>query len=85
MHWCGATLISAFSTSFGANADDPGPAAVADRNERAGPLEAGYSAWLQGSTKEALDRMRKAYESTSPLLAGCAVMVLANELGDAAQ
>ena len=55
------------------------------RPQPADALQAGYSSWLQGSTKEAMESMRKAYESTSPLLAGCALMVLADELGDAAQ
>ena len=70
---------------FGADAD--APAAVADRAQPAdpGPLQAGFSAWLEGSTKEAMESMRKAYETTSPLLAGCSLMVLADELGDAAQ
>ena len=70
---------------FAADAGEPEPAAVADRAQPAGPLQAGYASWLQGSTKEAMDSMRKAYESTSPLMAGCALMVLADELGDAAQ
>jgi tetratricopeptide (TPR) repeat protein len=68
---------------FGADAGDAG--AIADRAQPADPLQDGYSAWLQGSTKEAMESMRKAYESTSPLLAGCALMVLADETGDAAQ
>ena len=32
-----------------------------------------------------MNSMRKAYESTSPLLAGCALVVLADEVGDASQ
>ncbi len=62
---------------------DVGPAA--DQAQPAGPLQAGYASWLQGSTKEAMESMRKAYETSSPLLSGCALMVLADELGDAAQ
>ena len=48
-------------------------------------LEVGYSAWLKGSTKEAMDSIRKAYESKPSLLAGCALLVLADEMGDGAQ
>jgi hypothetical protein len=61
--------------------------AAADRGQQpADPLETGYSSWLQGSAKEAMASLRKAYdESKSPLLAGCALMVLADEQGDAAQ
>jgi tetratricopeptide (TPR) repeat protein len=70
---------------FGADAADPAPAAVADRGQPTGPLEVGYSTWLRGSPKEAMNSMRKAYESTSPLLAGCALVVLADEVGDASQ
>ncbi|MGP0067546.1 MAG: tetratricopeptide repeat protein [Isosphaeraceae bacterium] len=71
---------------FVADAGEPaGPAAAGDRAQPAGPLQAGYASWLQGSTKEAMESMRKAYPSASPLLSGCALMVLADELGDAAQ
>ena len=75
----------ALAAQFGADVGDPAPAEVADRAQPTDPLQAGYSAWLQGSTKEAIDNMRKAYESTSPLLAGCGLMVLSDELGDVAQ
>jgi tetratricopeptide (TPR) repeat protein len=69
---------------FGGEVGDA--AAAADRGQPpAEPLQSGYSSWLQGSTKEAMEDMRKAYESTSPLLAGCALMILADERGDAAQ
>ena len=75
----------ALVAQFGADAGDPNAAAAADGAQPASLLEAGYSAWLQGSTKEAMNNMRKAYETTSPLLSGCAVLVLADELNDRAQ
>jgi tetratricopeptide (TPR) repeat protein len=70
---------------FVAAAGDPGPAAVADRAQAAGPMQDGFASWLGGSTKEAMDSLRKAYESTKPLMAGCALMALADEEGDSAQ
>jgi tetratricopeptide (TPR) repeat protein len=70
---------------FAAAAGEPEVAAADRGRQPADALQTGYSSWLQGSTKEAMESMRKAYASTSPLLAGCALMVLADERGDAAQ
>src|SRR5262249_53433951 len=70
---------------FGAPVDQPGPAAVAARPEPAGPLQQGFAAWQDGNTKEAMASLREAHEATKPVLAGCALMILADAQGDTAQ
>src|SRR4051812_8195012 len=59
-------------------------AAEADRADPDDPLAVGLSAWLKGAPKEAIGHLRKAYASRSPLLAGFALAVLADDLGDPA-
>lgn len=70
---------------FGVPVVDPAAQVAAARAEVAGTLEQGFGAWQKGESKEATDTLRKAWESSSPLLAGCALAALADEQGDTAQ
>ncbi len=64
---------------------DPGNAAAGAGNELDDPLKAGLSAWLKGDTNDATLNLRKAYESDSPLVAGIALVAMADERGDSQQ
>jgi hypothetical protein len=61
---------------------DTGQAVAGARNVLDDPLDAGLSSWLKGATNEATVNLRKVYESDTPIVAGIALVALADERGD---